>query len=209
MINVFIVDDHPLFIDGVKTALQGEAETINVCGEAQSAKEALDKLSKCEVHVVLLDLLMPEIDGIECAILIKNRYPHIKIIILTCESDPEKLSNAWNTNVDAILSKYCGKKELVDSIDDVIAGKRIIGSAVPNFSALNNYCGVKNEIIITNREREILLLLGKYYTRPEAAEKLCITLDTINFHCKKIFRKFKKNNIKDVIVDARKANIIP
>jgi DNA-binding NarL/FixJ family response regulator len=206
MVNVFIVDDHPLFIDGVKIALESES-TIGVIDTALSANEALEKISS-STKIVLLDLLMPEVDGIECASLIKYRFPSVKIIILTCEIEPDKLNKAWNTNVDAILSKYCGKKELLDTIEDVLLGKRVIGSAVPNFSGYNSNQSESSEIQVTNRERQILSLLAKNYTRVEASEKLCISLDTVNFHCKKIFKKFKRNNIQDVINDARKAMII-
>ncbi len=207
MINIFIIDDHPVFIDGIKSIFYSGDDKIKVSGSANSAKEAFPKLKRSRARVVLLDLIMPEISGIEFSLVIKNNFPKKKVIALTGELDPTTLYNAWMNKVDAILMKYCGKDELVDAIHSVLSGNRVIGNNVPEF-----YNQIRNENITTPRltksEQQVLNLLSLGHTREKVSIILGSTPNAINFHCKNLFRKFEKNKLISVIEEAKKFGLI-
>ena len=207
MIDVFIIDDHQIFIDGVKVNLQTKKDNLIVKGSSTSIKKALKTLRKTKVDVILLDLMMPEISGIEGSLLLKKEFPDIKIVILTGENDTSLLFNAWITGVDAILTKLCGQEELIETIESVIKGNRVIGKNVPAFFNHINEGDTQN-VILTRREQQILNLLAQGKKRREAAEILFISKDTVDFHCKNLYKKFNKNKIQSVIQAARKAKLI-
>jgi len=206
MINIFVIDDHPVFIDGIISIFDKDDE-IKVSGSATSAKKALPKLKQPTANIILLDLIMPEVSGIEFSLVLKNLYPDKKILVLTGELDPTTLYNAWMNKVDAILMKYCGKDELVDAIHSVLSGHRVIGNKVPDF-----YNQIQNKNITTPRltksEQQVLNLLSLGHTREKVSEILGSNPNAINFHCRNLFRKFKKNKLISVIEEAKKFGLI-
>ncbi len=206
MINIFVIDDHPVFIDGIISIFDKDDE-IKVSGSATSAKKALPKLKQSTANIILLDLIMPEVSGIEFSLVLKNLYPDKKILVLTGELDPTTLYNAWMNKVDAILMKYCGKDELVDAIHSVLSGHRVIGNKVPDF-----YNQIQNKNITTPRltksEQQVLNLLSLGHTREKVSEILGSNPNAINFHCRNLFRKFKKNKLISVIEEAKKFGLI-
>jgi DNA-binding NarL/FixJ family response regulator len=208
MIYIFIVDDHPLFIDGVSSAFIKDIDNIEVIGSANSGKEAIEKLKDSKADVVLLDLVMPEMGGYECSEILKKIYPSKKIIILTGETDTSSLYKVWMNGVDAIELKYCGKQALVSTIREVMAGKRIIGQKVPYFFDNIETTSGRNAPNLTKREEEVLKLLATGNTRKEVADKLFLSIDAVHFHCKNLFKKFNKNRIHLLLAEARKYKII-
>jgi len=208
MINVFIVDDHPLFIDGVSSAFIKDIDNIEVVGSANSGNEAIEKLKDSNADVVLLDLVMPEMGGAECSELLKKLYPSLKIVILTGETDTSLLYKVWMNGVDAIELKYCGKQALVSTIKEVMLGKRIIGQKVPYFFDNIETSSGRSSPSLTKREEEVLKLLATGYTRKEVADKLFLSIDAVHFHCKNLFKKFNKNRIHLLLAEARKLKII-
>lgn len=208
MIYAFIVDDHPLFIDGVISAFDKEIDKIEIIGSAKSGKEAIEKLKGSNADVVLLDLVMPDMGGLECSLLLKKLYPEKKVIILTGETDTALLYKVWMNGVDAIELKYCGKQALITTIKEVMAGKRIIGQKVPYFFDNIESSTGKNLPVLTKREEEVLQLLATGHTRKEVADILFLSVDAIHFHCKNLFKKFNKNRIHLLLAEAKKYKII-
>ncbi len=208
MINIFVVDDHPVYIDGVKSLFSDGKDKIKVSGWAHSAKETLTKLKRSRVKVVLLDLIMPKISGVELCLILKNEYPDLKVIALTGEQNPVVLRNTWLNKADAILLKYCGKEELIDAIHGVLAGSRILGDQVPDFDYLLKEEGYR-KTKLTKREEQILTLLAKGYSREEVGEVLKSNRSAVNFHCHNMFRKFNTTKLVKVIEIARSENLIP
>lgn len=207
MINIFVIDDHPVYIDGLKSVFNNGADKIKVTGWATSAKEALPKLKRSRAKVVLLDLIMPEISGVEFCLVIKNKFPEKKVIALTGELNPTILYNAWINKADAIIMKYCEKEELVETIYDVLTGKRITGEDVPDFNDLLRDTDTKSPRL-TPSEQQVLNLLAQGHSREETAKILGSSTNAVHFHCKNMFKKFKKNNITSVIEEAKKRGLI-
>jgi len=207
MINLFVIDDHPVFINGIKSIFNDGKDKIKVTGTATSTDKALSKLKRSRAKVVLLDLIMPGTTGVEFCIVIKNMFPEKKVIALTGELDPTILYNVWMNKADAILMKYCGKDELIDTINSVLSGRRIIGNDVPEFY---NKMGDKESTDprLTNREQQILNLLALGHTREEVAKTLGSTRNAVNFHCKNLFKKFNKKKLVAVIEEARTVGLI-
>jgi DNA-binding NarL/FixJ family response regulator len=208
MIKIFIVDDHPVVIEGLKSVFDDEKNGIKVIGWAYSANEALEKLQKVSADVVLLDLLMPEMSGVEFCPILKNHFPELKVIALTGETDTAILFNAWNNKMDAILMKYCGKQELIDTIHSVLEDRRLIGQKVPDFFMHIESSSNVNRPRLTKREQQVLNILAKGYERKEVGEILDITKNAVDFHCKSLYKKFNKNKLMAVVEEARRLRYI-
>lgn len=207
MVRVFIVDDHPLFIDGVKSIFKNGKDEIIIEGYSLSAKEAIRSIKQCQVDVVLIDLIMPELNGLDLFLMLKRQCPKMKTIALTASTDPGLLMNIWRNGVDAILMKYCGKKELVKTIHAVMNNERIIGENTPYFPTESIKNGTSSPKL-TRREVQILNILAKNYDRQTVSNILGVSKYAVDFHCKNIFKKFNKNTLISVLEEAQKANII-
>jgi len=208
MINIFVIDDHPVLIEGVKSVFDSSEDKIKVVGFAFSAKEALSKLKRSSAKVILLDLRMPEFNGVELCSILKKEFPDKKVIAFTGETDTAMLFNVWMNKVDAILMKGCNKQELVSTIHAVLAGERKVGTEVPNFFVQIESDKNENKPRLTRRELQVLNALAKGYKRTEVGEMLDISKVAVDFHCKNLFKKFNKTRLLEVISEARNANII-
>ncbi len=207
MINVFLVDDHSFFIKGVIDSLKRYDETIRISGSSTTCREALQQLEMLDVDVVLLDILMPEMNGIECCRHIKEQFPDMKVIALTGEIDPKILLEMWLQKANAILLKTCGLDELVSTIEGVMRNRMIIGNGVPDFLIHSDLPEGKVPQL-TRTELEVLKLLGTGLLRKEVADKMNSSMYSVEFHCKNIFRKFNSNKINTIIAEARRRRII-
>lgn len=206
MIRILIVDDHPYLVDKL-ASLFDENQDIDVVGTSTSGIEAMNLLRKLTVDVVVLDILMPDMNGIECCKIIKKDFPDVKVIALTGEMNTKILYNMWDQKADGILIKACGLEELTSSIISVAKGQKVIGQNVPHFFDERD----KNQPSIpklTETEIEVLKLLAEGMTRQEAADKMNRSMYAIEFHCKNIFKKFNSNRIHSIVAEARRARII-
>lgn len=208
MIYVYSIDDHPLFISGVKSAFDKEVDKVEFVGSANSGSAALEELKDSFADIVILDMVMPEMNGVEVCKRIKKQFPELKIIIVTGETNTSLLFDAWMAGADAILLKFCGKQELHQTMTRVLRGERIIGQNVPFFFDQLEGGKGKNTPELTQREEEVLKLLATGLTRAEVADELHLSSAAVNFHCKNLFKKFNKNRIHSLLAEARKLKII-
>jgi DNA-binding NarL/FixJ family response regulator len=192
MTNIFVIDDHPLLINGIVAAFKDKQDKIKIVGTAVSAAEALEKLKRSSAKVILLDLLMPGMSGAELCTVIKRDYPGIKIIAYTGETDKALLYSAWVNGADAILSKYCGKQEITETIASVLDGNKIIGKAIPRLSAQAAVTPSGSKVYLTKMEQRVLSTLSVVMERKKAAKQLGTSRNAIDFHCNNIFKKFGK-----------------
>ena len=207
MIRLFVIDDHPIVNKGITDIFNNQNKNITVVGSATNCLDALEKLEAVEADAVLLDIVMPDINGVECCRLLKTNYPNLKVIAFTGELDTKLLLDIWIEKADAVLVKSTGFEEIVKTISGVMKNRRIIGENVPEFFTKSNE--EKNtRIQLTRIEIEVLNHLGEGMTRKEVAEKMHRAMDTINFHCRNIFKKFASNKIHEIIKEAKKARYI-
>jgi len=207
MINLFVIDDHPIFIEGLIKIFDPEKDKIKISGFAYSAVEAEPLLKRSSASVVLLDLVMPGLHGTDFCLVIKKQYPDKKVIALTGERDSEVIFNTWRNNADAILSKYCGKQELVDTIHDVLNGETVAGTNIPSIKELTyDYSRTFN--ILTRTETQVLKLLAEGNSRENVCHILGLKSNTIQFHCRNIFKKLDRNKLISVVEEARRLGIL-
>ncbi len=149
---------------------------------------------------------MPEMDGIECCKEIKKLYPDVKVIAFTGETNTQVYYDIWLQKVDGILLKTCECDELISTIKGVMLDQKIIGINVPSF--FEKASPKKSKPVLTKKEKELLKLLGTGLSRKEAADSLFISIDTVNVHCKNIFKKFNNNKLNSIIAEAKKAKML-
>lgn len=188
ILKIYIVDDHQMLIDGLK-ALLSEESHISIVGECNSAKKALKEIAEYRPDIVLTDINMPEMDGIELTKNIKKLYPHIKVLALSMFGDKETISEMLKAGANGYILKNTGKKELLKAIEKISEGESFYSEDVnTEISKLSSAPDTK-EVSLTLREIEVVELIAKEYTNSQIAEALYISERTVETHRKNIFRK--------------------
>jgi len=196
MIKVMIVDDQALIREGLNMMLS-LYENIEIVAETNNGKEAIDKIKVNEVDVILMDIRMPVMDGVEATKIIKKRYPNVKILILTTFNEDEYIFQGLNYGADGYILKDVSSKELVNAIETVYEGNVLLQPEVATrvVSAMkNNIVNKSNDVVLkelTPREREIAYLVAEGRTNKEISETLYITEGTVKNHITKILDKLE------------------
>lgn len=206
--ELFIIEDHPVYIEGIKNIFDYKTDQMYVSGWANSVEEARIKIKNSPADVILLDLNLPGESGVDYCIELKSEYSDKKVIALTAETDSEILFKVWMNQVDAILMKLCDKETLVDTIHAVLKGRREIGKDVPPFFEFGESKRQGSKPILTKRENQVLSLLSSGLLRKEVAEKLNVTIDTVDSHCKNMFKKYEVNNLRQLINEMKNSKLM-
>lgn len=199
-IKLLIADDHQILLDGLLTMLKGEPQ-IDVISTAGNGQEVLDKLPSLEVDVLLMDIQMPVMDGYSAAKIVAEKYPEIKIIILSMHNERVYIERMYSAGISGYLLKSAGKEEIISAIEKVHKGEKYFSSEVA--AAILNHGTNKSTSItsseLTKREKEILSLIATGLTNPAMAKKLFLSTDTIKTHRKNIMRKLDVNNTASLV----------
>ncbi|WP_409276112.1 response regulator [Neobacillus sp. SCS-31] len=206
MIKVLVVDDHPLFREGIATLLQStdEAELI---GEATNGKEAIEMADRLHPDVILMDLNLPVLNGIDAIQSITRRKPEIGILVLTMFDDNDLVFAALKAGARGYLLKGANRTETLRAISAVSNGESIFSPQIA--SRLLSYfrTGQLKETVIfpelTERERHILELIVDGKDNPEIARKLGISLKTVRNHLSNIYNKLQVANRAEAIEQAK------
>ena len=207
MIKTLLIDNQKLLADCFSLVFQQKEMGIDL-SVADNCKKGVLQLKNKNIDVVLYDMSMKENDVSKSIKYLKRKFQKIKIIIITDDLDNETLYNIWMCGTDAILSKNCGINVLVDSIKQVYQGQRIISKHIPDFFSYLALQNKTNHPHLSPREEDVLKLLATGLTRREVATHLFVSVETINFHCKNLLKKFKQNKMNLLINKARELNII-
>jgi len=205
MIKLLVVDDHDTINLGISNHFENHS-SIQLVDTATSGFEAIEKLKKHQIDVVVLDIGMPQMDGIECCRLIKKLDPNIKVVAFTSMTDTQVYYDIYVENVNAIILKAYGVKQLDSAIHDVYNGLTVLGENLGFF--FDKGTKVDSTRKLSKREMQVLSLLGSGDKRKEVAEKLFVSIDTINTHCKNIFKKFGVSSMNEVIEEAKKRKLL-
>ncbi len=212
-IDVVITDDHKLFRKGIRSLL-GDFDFINNLYEAGNGRELLELLDKTipKPHLVLLDLKMPEMDGMEANRMLKELYPEIKVIILTMEDDEQFILHLINEGVNGYLMKNADPDELEIAIKKVVENDFYFSDDISSLVFRNFISGKKSSIppgpVLTPREIQVLELICKEYTGAEIADKLALSVRTIDGFRRKLLEKTGTRNMAGLVVYALKNNIV-
>ena len=195
MIRVLIVDDQALIREGLSLML-GLYDEIEIVGQANNGQEAVDFIENIEVDLVLMDIRMPVMDGVEATKIIKEKYPQVKIIILTTFNEDEYIFNGLKSGADGYILKDISSRKLVDTIKSVYKGDVLLHGHVAKTLAsavIDKRDTEKVNILnrLTARELEIANLVAKGKSNREISEILYITEGTVKNHVTKILDKLE------------------
>ena len=191
MINVLLVDDHEMVRLGVSSYLSIQ-DDIEVIGEAENGRVGYEKALELRPDVILMDLVMDEMDGIESTKLILKDWPDAKIIIVTSFIDDEKVYPAIEAGAAGYLLKTSTAHEIAEAIRATQRGERVLEPEVTTkmMDRLTNRTPILHEDL-TNREQEVLLLIAEGKSNQEIADSLFITLKTVKTHVSNILSKLE------------------
>jgi DNA-binding NarL/FixJ family response regulator len=198
-IKVVIVEDHKLFREGLKSLLSDRAD-LEVVGEAGDGLEAIRTAKKCRPDLMLLDLSMPKMNGISVMKEIKSQYPDTRIMALTIHESDQYVLEAFEAGADGYCLKDAGRSELMVAVESVLQGKRYISPSISE-NVLEGYMTGRKKLksktswdTITQREREVLKLLGEGYQNKEISDMLHISVKTVEKHRANIMNKLDLHN---------------
>ncbi len=207
-IKIFVADDHQLFIEGIK-ALTRDSQEVKLIGEAENGEDLLAQLKTNQPNVILMDINMPKINGIEATKKIRQLYPEIKILALTMFDDTLYVSEMIKAGASGYLLKNAGKAELITAITTVYKGERYVSSEVSlkmidkmnnnEQSSAENKMPPVRKSEVTKKELEILKLIAQELTNAEIASKLNNSPMTIITHRKNLLRKLGVKNTAGLI----------
>jgi len=208
--RVLVVDDHPLFRQGLAGLLR-ELASVELVGEAATGEEALDLVAADEPDVVLMDLHMPGIGGIEATRRLTNDHPTVAVLVLTMLDDDESLRSAIAAGARGYLLKEATPHEILGSIESVVAGQAVFGSAVSGrvLAALATSSPQRGRDGITERESEVLDLLARGLTNAAIANRLGLSGKTVRNHVSNIFSKLCVADRAAAVAKARDAGYGP
>jgi DNA-binding NarL/FixJ family response regulator len=210
-IRVLIADDHPMFRDGLRTLLDSLPDA-EVVGEAASGEEAVSMAVSTQPDVILMDLQMPGINGIEATRRILHTTPHIGVLVVTMFEDDDSVFAAMRAGARSYLLKGAGQKEILRAIRSVANGEAIFGPAIAHrlisfFANPGHPMPPQTFPELTDREREILDLIAQGHSNTVIADNLVLSQKTVRNHVSNIFSKLQVADRAQAIVRAREAGL--
>jgi DNA-binding NarL/FixJ family response regulator len=210
-ITVVLADDHAHFREGLR-ALMLAAPDIAIIGEAANGDEAVALAATLQPDVILMDINMPGVNGIEATRRILHNSPHISILMLTMFDDDDSVFAALRAGARGYLLKGALKAEILRAIRGVGSGEAIFGPAIAR-RLMQFFADLKPTLPspafpeLTDREREILALIAQHRTNPEIAERLVLSQKTVRNHVSNIFSKLQVVDRAQAIIRAREAGL--
>jgi NarL family two-component system response regulator LiaR len=200
-IRVMIVDDHDMVRRGLRAFLMAQPD-LQLVGEASNGKEALVVCDQTQPHVILMDLVMPEMGGAEATREIRAHYPEVQIIALTSFEDKELVQDALRAGAISYLLKNVSADELAEAIRAAHAGRSTLApeAARALIEATARPTGLGDDL--TSREREVLALMVEGLTNPQIAERLVVSRSTAKAHVSNILSKLGASNRAEAIAMA-------
>ncbi len=212
-IKVLVVDDHTIVRDGI-SALLSLAGDIDVVGEATNGSEAVKMVEKLKPDVVLMDIAMPLMGGLEATRRISKEFPATKVLVLTQYDDKEYFFPVLESGASGFISKAAASSELATGIRSVYRGDSYLSPSVAKL-LVDNYRHIASERVtsdpysrLTEREREILKLLAEGFSAVEIAEMLVITPKTVEGHKTNLMAKLGIHNRIELVKYALRKGII-
>ena len=211
-VRIFIVDDHQMLIDGIKALLRKEKH-LQFVGESNNGMEALQFVRTHPVDLVMTDISMPGMNGIELTRTVKSESPHIKVLVLSMYHDPEMVAQIFAVEAEGYILKNTGKEELLSAISRIVDdgsfySSEVISSLMKQRNAPKPRKEENIQEILTKREIEIVKLICMEYTTAQIADQLYISPRTVDTHRKNILLKTASKNIVSLIKLAYQSSLI-
>jgi NarL family two-component system response regulator LiaR len=205
-IRLLIADDHLIIRQGIRSLFM-DREDILIIGEAENGQDAVQKFQELKPDVILMDLVMPKMDGIEAIRIIKQQFPCAKILVLTSFDDDDRVFPAIKAGAQGYLLKDTSPQDLIQGIKDVFQGQSSLDPSIAlkviqELSQTGSSLPAKE--LLTDRETEVLSLLSQGYSNPEISQMMFISNRTVGTHVSNILRKLHLNNRTQAALHALK-----
>lgn len=210
-IKIIIADDHQLFREGLINLLADTPE-IEIVANAENGKDAIEKAIIHRPDIVIMDIGMPILSGIEATRLLKEKMPNIKVIALSMHSDNQYIKGMLEAGASGYLLKSCTYNKLIEAINTVYSGKKYLSEEITNV-IIDDYLGKENDTSgkdpkLSERESEILKLFAEGKSSREISELLFISVKTVGTHKQHILEKLELKTTTDIVKYALKKGII-
>jgi DNA-binding NarL/FixJ family response regulator len=211
MTRVLLVDDHPLFLDGVRAALAG-AEEIEIVAEAHDVATALELVAELLPEVVLMDLNLPDGSGIDATRQLLQTSPETRVLVMTMAADDDAVVAAMRAGARGYVVKGAGRDELIQSVRAVAAGGAVFSPSVADrlggfFSGMAAQPGREAFPQLSEREREVLELVARGYDNRRIARELFLSDKTVRNHVSSVIGKLHVSDRAEAILRARRAGL--
>lgn len=209
-IRVILIEDHAMVRAGFRMLLEAQPDMV-IIGEAESGSEGLALLETLKPDVVLLDVSMPEMEGDDIAQTLKERYPEIRILVVTIHDSQAYLLRMLDAGVDGYLPKRAAAEELVNAIRRVQAGERYVYPSLVG-ALVNGYLGRPDESSVsgglTHRQRQVLQFVADGMTSQRVGEELGISARTVDRHIENMLRRLKMHSRVELVRYAIREGLI-
>lgn len=205
--KILLVDDHQLVLDGLKSIFEGD-NALEIVGVANNGQEALRYLKHVKIDLVLTDINMPEMDGVQLTKEIRSKKLPQKVIVLTMHNEKSLIKELMEVGADGYLLKTSNQQEMIAAVKAVLDGKKYFSSEVTLSLLSDDQSAMQNDYDLTQRETEILQLIAEGFSNKEIGEKLFISHRTVDTHRTNMMKKLEVKNIAGLIRFAIQNNII-
>jgi DNA-binding NarL/FixJ family response regulator len=197
-IRVILADDHPLIRAGFKSLLD-KIEAFSIVGEAENGKELLEIATAAKAHVALVDISMPQLNGLDAIPELKKLFPDLKILVLTMHEEPEYILKAVKLGAEGYVLKNTDSNELAKAINTVYQGGKYFSPNVAAILAETVSRPVPVQVELSPREKEVLQMVAAGDSTKQIAGKLELSIRTIETHRINLLKKFDVNNSAELI----------
>jgi DNA-binding NarL/FixJ family response regulator len=210
-IKIIISDDHQLFRDGIANLLSSSPQ-IEIVAQAENGQEAIEKAVLYKPDIIIMDISLPKINGVEATRILHNELPKTKVLVLTMHAEKNYIKEALEAGACGYLFKDCTYDQLIEAINTVYSGKKYLSNKITEI-LIQDYLNKDEDFNakdqqLTERESEILKLLAEGKTAHEISETLFISIKTVGTHKQHIFEKLNFKSISDLIKYAIKNRIV-
>jgi DNA-binding NarL/FixJ family response regulator len=209
-IRLMLADDHRMLREGLRRSMIDQG--FDVVGEARDGEEAIRLAHELRPEVILMDVTMPEIDGVEATRQIRSALPEIKVVMLTMHADQEVLTSAIRAGANGYLVKDCSTDEIASAVRMAVSGEtalspQLAASMLDEVRRLDRPSSEEDRIV-TRREEEVLQLIADGCSTPEVAEKLYISQKTVKNHLASIYQKLDARDRTQAVLQAVRMGIV-
>ena len=211
--KIVIAEDHTIIREGLRSILSANDE-YEIIGEAEDGLQAIQAIERLQPDLILMDLSMPRMNGLEAIMDIKSRYPQVKVLVLTVHKTEEHVIAAFNAGADGYLLKYSGKPELLMAIKSVLRGESYISPKISD-QVLEGFLEGSKTVkkvsawdTLTARERQVLKLVGEGYKNKEISDYLCISVKTVETHRSSIMKKLDLHSAAELAAYAVQKGLV-
>jgi DNA-binding NarL/FixJ family response regulator len=206
--KVVIVEDHAMFREGIKSVI-AEMDNLELAGEAENGSAFLQLLKKISPDIVLMDIHMPVMDGIEATEKALQLYPSLRILVLSMFGDEEYVYSMVDRGVSGFILKTAGILDFERAITKILEGQQyyseeIMGILVKKFRSYDT----RNKLVLSEKEKEVLRMLCRGHPNTEIADRLCISIRTVEGYRNKLLQKTNSSNVLNLVIFALRNKIV-